>query len=143
MSDVRTLTVQLNKLPAIRIQGILKKRSETLQLFLVRFFTRWNHENDTIFVDTHKVQTAAGKRRSISDIYKICKYYYPACTLRQVKEMLYGGLTGDDIPRFRTSYCHTINKRVWYQGSSDQASSVYDKTTKDEFGMTYKEWVEL
>lgn len=124
----------------LRIQGLLKKRPETLEEFLTKFFTKWNPTKSTVFVDDKQVQTQPGKRRSIADILIICRYYFPRCTLKQVSEVLYSFV--GTLPHFRSSYCNTIHKRVFYLGSPDQASHLYDEGKADEFGLTVKDWKE-
>jgi hypothetical protein len=137
-----TITEQLNNLPGIRVQGLLKKREETLKEFLIKFFTKWNHTKPTVFADSKAVQTPAAKRRSLGDIYKICKYYYPKTNLKQVRNLLYTTLH-NEVPRFRSSYCNQIHKRVWYQGSATQGAGVFDKTHADEYGLGWDNWLNL
>src|SRR5689334_17236620 len=78
---------------AIRLLGVKRKRKETLQEFLIKFLTKWNEEKETIFVSSREIQTHPHCRRSLGDIYMICKYYYPNVTLEDVVRELYYGLT--------------------------------------------------
>ena len=137
--ELKILSGQISEERDIRIQGVLKKREETLEEFLIKFFTKWNIEKNTIYVDNEKIQTQSKRRRSLGDIYKICKYYYPRCTLRQVAVLLYSTLS-KKVPGFRSSYCWTINKRVWYKGDH---TGFYNKTQEDEYGMSTKDWEDL
>lgn len=121
----------------IRLERLLKRRTETLQRFLERFFQDWNDDRNTIYVDDSSVQTEMGRRRSLGDIYMICKYYYPTCTLNEVLNLLYNVLPTSMPNGFRTSYCNTILKRVWYF-DEDQATNQLDKTRNDEFGNNYQ-----
>ncbi len=82
-SEIEATILSRNPRP-IRLERTLKRRRETLQEFLVLFFQEWNDEKNTIYVDDSSIQTETGKRRSLGDIYMICKYYYPDCTLNQV-----------------------------------------------------------
>lgn len=134
---------QLDELPPLRLRGVLKKRSETLEEFLVKFFNKFNDERVTIYVGNSHEQTSTGKRRSLADIYKICKYYYPKVTLEMVQKALVKIMKDKSVPRFRSSYCHTINKRVWYVGDETKNSAVYDQTSPDEFGLKYNDWQKL
>jgi hypothetical protein len=97
----------------IRLEKTLRKRKESLQEFLIKFFEEWNEEKDTIYVTTQEVQTMAGKRRSLGDIYMICKYYYPNVTLEEVIRLLYITLPAH-FRGFRSCKCSQIHKRVWY-----------------------------
>lgn len=121
----------------IRLERLLKRRTETLQRFLERFFQDWNEDRNTIYVDDSSVQTEMGRRRSLGDIYMICKYYYPTCTLNEVLNLLYNVLPTSMPDGFRTSYCNTILKRVWYF-DENQSTNQLDKTRNDEFGNNYQ-----
>ena len=126
----------------LRVQGLLKKRKETLEQFLVDFFTKWNQTKDTLYVDTEEVQTKAGKRRSFGDMYAIVRYYYPNTHVRDLRTLLYERLP-QLVPNFRTSSCNQIKKRVWYKGNPDQETSIINKENPDEFGMTVEQWLNL
>jgi len=130
-------TINRNNPRAIRIQGLLRRRRESLQEFLIRFFQEWNLEKNTIYVDDSAVQTAPNKRRSLGDIYMICKYYYPNCTLNEVLNLLYNIIPTIITRGYRTSYCYTINKRVWYY-SENIANIVSNQAQNDEFGKQYQ-----
>lgn len=119
---------------AVRLPGLLRNRgTQTLQAFLQEFFTNWNEDKDTIYADNRDVQTAAGKRRSVGDIFMICKYYYPTCTLKQVYNALLNQLPTSMPSGFRTSKCSTINKRVWYF-DDELESGQLDLERADEYG---------
>jgi len=119
---------------AVRLPGLLRNRgTQSLQAFLQEFFTNWNAEKDTIFADNREVQTQAGKRRSVGDIFMICKYYYPSCTLKQVYKALLIDMPAIMPAGFRTSKCTTINKRVWYFDSAQESGQI-NLETNDEYG---------
>lgn len=122
----------------IRFEKLLKKNiPSNLTDFLIKFFTTYNVEKNTIYVDDKEVQTQLGKRRSLGDIFKLCKYYFPNCTLREVLVLLYNTLPTKITSGFRTSYCNTIKKRVWYYNDT-QRNGVYGEATLDEFGNNIK-----
>lgn len=127
---------------SLRMQGLLRKRKETLEEFLIDFFNVHNNKRDTLFVETKEVQTKPGKRRSIGDIYAICKYYYPDCTIREVTNIIYNTLP-TEAPRFRSSMCSQIKKRVFYQGTEEQETGMFNTNNPDEFGLTVEEWKNL
>lgn len=119
---------------AVRLPGLLRNRgTQSLQAFLQEFFTNWNEDKDTIYADNRDVQTEAGKRRSVGDIFMICKYYYPTCTLKQVYNALLNQLPTSMPSGFRTSKCSTINKRVWYF-DDELESGQLDLERADEYG---------
>jgi len=138
---------QLNLKEPIRIRGLLRKRKETIREFLIKFFTEWNSEKETIYVESGETQTEHAKRRSMGDVYRICKYYYPKCTFKIIKDIVIdlfpqNQLNEEVIDTFRTSYCDTINKRVFYveEGSFTE---ICNKTTHNEYGFTWSEWKAL
>ena len=125
----------------IRLSQTKKRRLESLHEFLIEFFSNWNQADgspakNTVFVDGSGIHTANNKRRSLGDIYMICKYYYPSMTLTQLLRELY-----IELPRhfaastqgFRTSICSQINKRVWYY-DSDALNDILNSTSRDEYG---------
>lgn len=117
----------------IRLERTLKRRRETLQEFLIKFFEEWNDDKNTVYVDTNEVQTMIGKRRSLGDIYMICKYYYPNCTVSEVIKLLYVTLPTIFEEGFRSCKCLEINKRVWkYVDGED--NNMRDPRTNDEYG---------
>ena len=126
----------------IRLQKTLKKRKETMIEFFTKYFVEWNQSNSdkakcTIWDDNSEIQTTVGKRRSLGDIYMLAKYYYPKTTLKDVIHMLYVDMV--NLEHFRTSYCHTINKRVWYIGTSPNGQ--YDTEKADEYGHKWEYYI--
>lgn len=116
----------------IRLEKFMKKNlPSTLKEFLINFFTKYNVERNTIFVDDKQIQTPSGRRRSLGDIYMICKYYYPKCTMKEIVTLLFRDLQTHFKQGFRYSFCGVIKKRVFYyiQGSRD-----LQEASKDEFG---------
>jgi hypothetical protein len=121
----------LSTKPPLRLKGLLKKRTEPLPEFFEEFFTRWNDTKPTIYVNNHHVQTDIGKRRSLGDIYLICKYYYPNCRLKDVVKLLYTSTA--NIEGFRTSYCNQMKKRAFYV-DIDQGAEIHNTQHQDEYG---------
>lgn len=127
----------------IRLEKTLKKSVARLNLeqFVIRFLTEWNNERATIYADDRTVQTPIKRRRSLGDIYMICKYYYPNVTVDEVARLLYVTLHTTLRGRgFRTSRCNQILKRVWYvsPGISD---SIHNQDIDDEYGHNWNWWI--
>lgn len=132
--DIRHLEEIIVRERDIRLANTMKASiPATLEEFLIRFFKRDNNEKNTIYVDDKTVYTTPGRRRSLGDIFKICKYYFPQCTLHQVLVLLYTTLPTRLTGGFRTSYCSTIHKRVWYYSPGD-GNTVANEGTQDEYG---------
>ena len=132
----------------IRLERTLRVRKETLAVFINKFFTEWNGNNEideeqgeyknTIYVDNHEVQTDWGRRRSLGDIFMICRYYYPNCTLREVMTVL-TTIIGNS--HFRSSWCNTIRKKVWYYDTNSE-NGVFNTEKQDEYGYTYAQYLQ-
>ncbi len=126
--------IRQNNPREIRLQPLQKNRKDqTLQEFLTKFFLVWNNEKNTIYADTKDIQTDTRRRRSLGDIFLICKYYYPTTTLREVLNLLYDVLPSIMPAGFRSSYCSTIDKRVWYF-DEDRRGALINEDHRDEFG---------
>lgn len=132
----------------IRLEKTKKVRRENLHNFLIKFFEEWNNEKNTVWADSvvevdpnDKIQTPIGKKRSLGDIFMICKYYYPQVTLKEVIIELYRELPNyfdETKPGFRSCVCSQINKRVWWYNLATNENNVGQKTTNDEFGKPYR-----
>lgn len=116
---------------------------KTLQEFLINFINDYNNRFNTVYYNSGNTQTSCGRRRSLGDIYMICKFYFPNIELIDVVKLLYGEfLTTDVFKRpntskdLRTSYCSTINKRVWYSNTNNFL--IADEFHYDEYGNTIK-----
>lgn len=133
---------ELEEYPSIRIQGLLRKRKETLEEFIIKFFEKWNNEKDTINIDTGEVDTEAGCRRSLGDLYKICSYYYPKCTFIEVKDILWN-IVFEKLTRFRSSYCNSTERRMFYRGDDFEKTGVLNTTHHCEFGLTVEQMKNL
>jgi hypothetical protein len=140
----RLQTVILTNNPrAIRVQGLLKKtrghnsRTETLKEFIVKFFTKWNNDLNTIYVDDSSVQTDPGRRRSLGDLFMIVRYYYPNVTLKELFAVLHDLCT--NTRGFRTSRCSTIHKRVWYF-SEGEMNAILIGGSNDEYNFNYSNY---
>lgn len=128
----------------IRLEKTLKKTAIKLgpERFLIKFFKEYNNSRNTIYVisgeeEEERIQTKVGKRRSLGDIYRICNYYFPTITLKEVIQLLYvtlpAALQGQG---FRTSLCSQIHKRVWYFDNRKE-DLISGKTQSDEYGHSY------
>ncbi len=144
-------TILSNYPRAIRLERLLKTRpaNETLKDFLIKFFSGkgemeegFNDSRNTIYADDNSVQTGIGKRRSLGDIFMICRYYYPNCTLKDVLRILYIELPAHYESGFRSNNCRQIHKRVWYYSSGN--GNIYMQADEnDEYGNNKSRYLEL
>lgn len=122
----------------IRLEKTLRDRGEErLEEFIKNFLTDYNENKNTIYVDTKEIQCDTGRRRSIDDIFLICHYYY-GCSLKDVAMILFHILPLN-MEEYRSSYCGTINKRVFYWNGG--RAFIYNKYSVDQHGMKWNDWL--
>lgn len=111
-------------------------KNKALDSFILDFMIDYNDRFDTI---THYggIVCYTGKRRSLGDIYLICKGYYPDCTIEDVFKILIRMLEDGTI---NGSYCNTINKFVFYNSSSHNN---FDVKVEYKEGIKFKQLLEL
>lgn len=126
----------------LELQRYIHDPKLSLQDFLINFFKTYNLTYATLYKTGTRagdVQTEARKRRSIGDIFKIVKEYYPSASLADVAKVLY-----IDLLNFNgfvgTLKCRQINKRVWWNNGQYRIS---DETEQDEYNLTFANWVSL
>lgn len=84
---------------------------EFIKNFLVSYKDNYNANYNTYENNTNKFICGINRRRSLGDIYLICKHYYPKCTINEVLENLVK-LNSDGY--INTQYCTTIHKQVFF-----------------------------
>lgn len=129
----------------IRLEKTLKRAITKLgvQGFLIKFFKELNSKKHTVYAsEKDTVHTVMGKRRSLGDVFMLCKYYFPEVTLNEVIKLLYVTLPAELRGQgFRTSYCTTIRKRVWYYSSGGQ-DLLANTEQNDEYGYTWQYYID-
>ncbi len=128
--------------PELKFRDLDSVEGIKLKDFLKNFFSIYSERHVTIYAKNGVTQTAHGRRRSIGDIFRITKYYYPKVRLTTVyKEMLL------NIQRYKFfSYiCAETKLRVY----RDTTREVYGKggffnsEPIDEFGVDFTEFEEF
>lgn len=99
--------------------------------FLTFFFTLYNNECVTID-NKGRTTCSIGKRRSLVDIYRICKFYYPTISLKEVKEALWDISVGLDV-----FICPDIRRRVHRRNPPAHVRGNISYNDADEFGWDY------
>lgn len=120
--NIRKLIVdyqnELDNLPKLRFKNQnypfddLIEFKGTLLEFLVEFFGYFNRYFNTYSINER--QCTPNRRRSLGDIYRICKTYFPDCTLAEVLECLIWLLNNR---RIGASRCTDIKKFVFHRDS--------------------------
>lgn len=93
---------------------------ETLNLndFIYRFITFLNNNYNT-YKKEDVLICRAGRRRSLGDIFLICKTYYPDCTIEDVVKVL---INLCETQKIAGSRCLDIHKFVFHKQSSVYSS---------------------
>lgn len=125
-----------------RFLGLDKLSNEiNLEQFLKEYFKNMNNSFPTVDSKNNRICDAQ-KLRSLGDIYRICKYYYPNVTLEQVgsilnKRRVNPHYTKEKIPFSPSWICGTIKRRVYFVSTGYRGYDNY----KDEFGRTQKDYL--
>ena len=136
--------VKSDYISKLKLERYNHDASLSLEQFLVNFLRNTNIAFNTIYstgTREGQIQTTHGRRRSIGDIFKICRAYYPECTLADVANILYQKHTSTGSLNFVGSLiCSQINKRVWWNNATHRFSS---PERNDEYGLTQEGWLNL
>lgn len=103
-----------------------KCRCKTLKSFISSFFNYLNYYYVT-YRDT-EYYCDSDRNRSLGDVFRICKYYFPDCTLKEVTETVWNS-------NINTLYCNDILKRVYFSNARGTTNLILNTDTRDEFGI--------
>jgi len=120
------------KSPIIYLRDDIKDHHFDTNEFLQYFFTLYNHECATFNSKTGKQQCDQGRRRSLIDLYRICKYYYPLVTIKDVKEALWNLPFGMQV-----FICPDVRRRVHRREMPSNHHGAITYNNADEFGWDY------
>lgn len=96
---------------------------QSLPMFIENFILTYRKHYNTITYtqdflfnkSLKQIICGMNRRRSLGDIFLICKHYYPNCTIHEVLTILVKLLEHHTISG---SFCHTINKYVFHTDSN-------------------------
>jgi hypothetical protein len=109
--------------------------SLTIEQWLKKFLNELNYEKDTLNAE-EEIDTYAGKRRSLGDIYRIARTYYPKLKLKELASTLYSIRN-----EFHYSLCNTIKKQVFY--SKKDGANRQEFNHEDEYGRTLESYTKI
>lgn len=112
----------LKKEGKLRLKGFSMDEKPLLSTFIKKFFIDYNYNYETVNKN-NKVICATGRRRSLGDIYLICKHYYPNCTIIEVFKELVALL---NLGNINTQKCSNIRKYVFYSNRASSHRSLYN-----------------
>ncbi len=138
MKKYNDVQAKLDQLPALYIQEHKKSWSfNTIEMedFILKFLVELAQKYSVIQKGTDMVECKPTKRRSVSDVYRLCKYYYDDVTLIEVQWILAKLWKKNKIGYF---YCNSIKKRV-YMGLEYYKTHTVNPVqygSPDEFGIS-------
>ena len=124
----------------LALQGYtLTEFDDCLEDFIHNFLTVYNKTYKTVYQNNKKDQTRIGAHRSLIDIFLICKYYFPNCTLKEVIK----GLYNLGIDNLCYQICNTINRRVYELVVTQSKLWQTQTTDSDEFGWQTSDYLTI
>lgn len=129
----------LKNLSPLRFHNLTKDdlKEKNPRDFLNAFF-RYNREYNTIY-GNGKLQTNAGCRRSIGDIFRITFYYFPKVRLTTIYKTL---LTMVGESHCLSSICLATGLRV-YRATKEGEKAYFNGEKIDEFTTDFNQFEEL
>lgn len=116
------------KLTSVDKQKKFVRTDYTVNEFILNFVDIYN--NNYLTIDKFGgLICDTGRRRSLGDIFLICKHYYPDVTMEQVLVIL---LNYCDNWKISCSYCNTIKKLVFFK--YDHRRNYTDVNSNTEYG---------
>lgn len=99
---------------------------------------------NSFIIDKKDVDTGPGRNRSSLDIWRHVKYFRPDTTIFDVMHSLYNivDYKENGLYKIASLYCNNIRRRVFCR-SDTIYRNVYNETTSDEYGLTFKFWEDI
>lgn len=113
---------------AVRFKGIVTPTEKNPVDFLKNFFVH-NSSKETVFHEGTVLYEAAGRRRSIGDIYRIAAFYFPKLTLTTTYKTLIQMCAEGKII---SSICLQTGKRV-YRATKGTEAAYFNGVATDEY----------
>lgn len=139
VEKIKEMEDKVKKRHKLVLDGYNHNQKLPLKDFIHSFLGDLNQMHSTIYKTSGNSQCRKGRRRSASDVFLVCKSYYPNVTMKQVMTHLVELVNEAKI---KTIYCGMINKRVYRKNMPEQTTwnSIYGK---DEFGFVGKDYLSL
>lgn len=121
--DYYFLTMGGYKPSLLKLRGY-KHSKQPLKDFIRWLLSTGAEKFDTMYLN-NRLQCRRGSFRSLGDIFRICKYYYPDTTFTEVRRLLLKTM------EMRGHFCSEVEKRVYSTQYGWKSLSIGDI---DEFG---------
>ncbi len=138
---IKEVEEALRRKHKIVINGYKHVSTMPLRAFLRKYITEIALRTPTMKTGG-KVQCEAGRRRSLQDLYIICKQYYPEVTLKEVMLTLMDLVEAGVIT---PGFCSQIKHEVFYSGFANFPRRLEHCFTNNrkEYGWSQKTWLNL
>lgn len=145
MSSFLTFQKELDKLPSLYLENYKSEYSFSewdMKDFILQLLVSLSESNNTMLSTTGAKDCKPSKRRSIGDIYRLCKYYYDNVTLHEVQYWLSVLWREKKVGYF---YCNSTKKRVYMSMDFYKTHSVNPVSygSPDEYGIKPSEITSL
>ena len=117
---LKEIRKQLEDQGLLHLASYRHNKNLSLEDWLRKFINELNYKKNTLDTDGD-VDTPSGKRRSIGDIYRIAKTYYPDISFKELCVNLFAIRT-----EFNDSFCSSIYKHVFYKKSDGREQNSMD-----------------
>lgn len=124
--------------PLLKVEGVTTV-PETIKEFLDLFLNDWNRSSRTLYLN-NIAQTQKGRRRTMSDIYRIVRHYYPDAKLSEVYRAIVELIEEN---RICSAFCEVVRGRV-YRGTMastyQKGEGFFNSTPTDEYGIDFSQY---
>jgi len=110
---------------------------------LVLEVLRLARDYDSLNIDTNLIETCCGRRRSVLDIWRHCKFYNEEVIIYDVMRSIYN-LCYTNKKSINGLYCDEIHRRTFryvdYRYDFGYTGTI---SAIDEFGLLFEEWKDI
>lgn len=110
MQKIEEVEKNLNAAPSLILEGYVFDQGISLTDFILKFIDTLNITYCT--VDSNGFVETQGKHRSLGDIYRICRSYFPSVTLAEVYDIL--NMLWAEV-KIKSLHCYNIRKTVYFE----------------------------
>lgn len=146
LEDKEKEILQREPLLAFGADFILSENDDNVEDFVYNVMVSYKDRYTTHVVDPDtllrkpQVHTNVGRHRSLVDLFLLCRYYFPNCTLLQVIKGLYY-LNSINVLGYQT--CCTVNRRVYECKIKYPAFNLSNPSDYDELNLKVTDYINI
>lgn len=124
----------------------LSENDDNVEDFVYNIMVAYKDKYPTHVIDpttkliTTSASTGTGRHRSLVDLFLLCRYYFPNCTLKEVIKGLY---YLDSIGKLGYQTCGTVNRRVYECKIKYPNWRQLGNNDSDELGYQVKDYINI